>query len=674
MAEQGAQQRHAELSAALTEANYRYYVLDDPSIPDAEYDRMFAELVELETRHPELVTADSPSQRVGSTPLEKFAPVQHRVPMLSLSNGFDEDDVVAFDRRVREGLGLEVVEYSCEPKFDGLAVNLVYRDGAFVQGATRGDGSTGEDVTANLRTVRAIPLRIDLPAGTLVEVRGEVLMLTRDFDALNQRQRERGDKEYVNPRNAAAGALRQLDSRLTSQRPLSFFAYGIGAVEGVDLGPTHSGVLDLLARLHLPVAPQRSVVRGVDGLQGYYAHIGAHRAELPYAIDGVVYKVDSLEAQQRLGFIARAPRFALAHKFPAQEALTRVEGIDVQVGRTGALTPVARLAPVFVGGVTVTNATLHNEDEVRRKDVRIGDTVFVRRAGDVIPEVVSVVLERRPADAQEFVMPTRCPVCDSAVERSQDEAVSRCTGGLVCSAQRKQTLLHFASRRALDIEGLGEKLVDQLVDRGLVADPSQLYALREDDLIGLERMAKTSARKLIGAIERSRQTTLERFVYALGIRNVGEATARDLAQHFGTLDALRRATIEELLQVRDVGPVVAESIVRFFAEEHNARVMDALLSAGLRWPDVVSRRPAAGALAGKTFVLTGTLAELTREEAAAAIEARGGKVTGSVSARTDFVVAGDDPGSSKLAQAARHGVKVLSREEFVSLLDSTEVG
>jgi DNA ligase (NAD+) len=645
--------------------NRLYYAEDAPEITDAEYDALFRELQALETEHPQLRTPDSPSQRVGGAPLAQFAEVRHRTPMLSISNAFDEEEVRAFDKRMRETLAVEVVEYAVEPKFDGLAVSLIYRDGLFVQGATRGDGATGEDVTLNLRTIRSIPLSISKSEN--LEVRGEVLMYRRDFDALNQRQRDAGQKEYVNPRNAAAGAVRQLDSRITASRPLRFFAYAISEAGRVDWS-THAHALDRLEQWGFTVCPERDVVPDVDGLLAYYRRIGGMREQLPYAIDGVVYKVNRLDWQARLGFVSRAPRFALAHKYAAEEQTTEVLGIEVQVGRTGALTPVARLKPVFVGGVTVTNATLHNESELRRKDVRIGDTVVVRRAGDVIPEVVSVRAELRPAAAKVFQFPTECPVCGSAVVKNEDEAAHRCSGGLYCPAQRKQALLHFASRRALDIEGLGERLVDQLVDKDLVHTPADLYKLSENDLSGLERMGEKSAAKLVAQLGRSRQTTLERLIYALGIRNVGESTARDLARHFGDLDPLTRASEEELARVPDVGPVVARSIRQFFDEPHNRQVIEHLIERGVRWPTAVpAPRPQNAQV--KSFVLTGTLAGMSRDEARAAIEAKGHKVAGSVSKKTDFVVAGEDAGS-KLERARGLGVRILGEKEFLELLQN----
>ena len=641
--------------------NRLYYVEDAPALTDAEYDALFRELQELEASHPQLRTPDSPTQRVGAAPLAEFGEVRHRTPMLSIGNAFDEEEVRAFDKRVRENLGVEQVAYAVEPKFDGLAVSLTYRDGVFVQGATRGDGTTGEDVTANLRTVRSIPLKIK---SENLEVRGEALMYRRDFDALNQRQRAAGQKEYVNPRNAAAGAIRQLDSRITASRRLRFFAYAL--ISETD-SKTHSQALDRLEKLGFPVCEERDTVTGVEGLLEYYAKIGRTRAKLPYAIDGVVYKVNRRAWQGRLGFVSRAPRFALAHKYPAEEQTTQVLGIEVQVGRTGALTPVARLQPVFVGGVTVTNATLHNEGELRRKDVRVGDTVVVRRAGDVIPEVVSVRTEMRPAHAAVFEFPVKCPVCGSAVVKNEDEAVHRCSGGLYCPAQRKQALLHFASRRAMNIEGLGERIVDQLVDKELVHTPADLYKLAAKELEELERMGEKSAANLIAELERSRKTTLERLIYALGIRNVGETTARDLARHFGDLDPLMQASEDELLQVMDVGPVVARSIRQFFEEPHNRQVIRDLTKKGVQWPKVARAPRPAGAV--KSFVLTGTLSGMTRDAARAAIEAKGHKVAGSVSKKTDFVVAGEDAGT-KLDKARALGVTILQEKEFLEMLQN----
>ncbi|KVE33848.1 NAD-dependent DNA ligase LigA [Burkholderia sp. TSV86] len=673
-------ERATWLRAELERANYAYYVLDQPDLPDAEYDRLFIELQQIEAAHPELATPDSPTQRVSGEVASGFTPVVHDKPMLSLNNGFTDDDVAAFDKRVADGLDkqadlagtvTEPVEYACELKFDGLAVSLRYEDGRFTQASTRGDGTTGEDVTENIRTIRTIPLRLKgerLPR--VLDVRGEVLMFKRDFARLNERQRAAEQREFANPRNAAAGSLRQLDPKITAQRPLSFFAYGIGVLEGADMPDTHSGLLDWYETLGLPVNRERAVVRGVAGLLAFFRAIGEKRESLPYDIDGVVYKVNRRDEQDKLGFVSRAPRFALAHKFPAQEALTKLVSIDVQVGRTGAITPVARLEPVFVGGATVTNATLHNEDEVRRKDIRIGDTVIVRRAGDVIPEVVSAVLDRRPADVREFVMPDVCPECGSKIERLPDEAIARCTGGLFCPAQRKQALWHFAQRRALDIDGLGEKIIDQLVEQNLVRTPADLFNLGFSTLVELDRFAEKSAQNLIDSLEKAKHTTLSRFIYALGIRHVGESTAKDLAKHFGSLDRIMDASLEELLEVNDVGPIVAESLRQFFAEEHNRTVIEQLRAPGkISWPEgPPAPREPRGVLAGKTVVLTGTLPTLTRDDAKALLEAAGAKVTGSVSKKTDYVVAGADAGS-KLAKAEELGVPVLDEAGMQKLLE-----
>jgi len=671
MSAQSPAERAAFLRAEIERHNRAYYVLDAPEIPDAEYDCLFRELQDLEAAYPELATPDSPTQRVGGAPLPEFGQMTHAVPMLSLNNAFTAEEVVAFDRRCREALGSDQIDYACEPKFDGLAISLRYERGVFVQGATRGDGTSGEDVTQNLRTVRNIPLRL-IGSGypDVLEVRGEVLMLRADFAQLNERQCAAGEKPFANPRNAAAGSLRQLDPKVTAMRPLRFFAYGVADVAvfaAVGPAPTfHSEMMERLARWGFPLAAERAVVQGATGLLGYYEKIGALRRGLRYDIDGVVYKVNRIADQERLGYVSRAPRFAVAHKFPAEEALTTVEAIEEQVGRTGAITPVARLTPVFVGGVTVSNATLHNADEVRRKDVRVGDTVIVRRAGDVIPEVVAVVTEKRPILAPEYVLPKKCPVCGSAVEKPADEAIARCTGGLYCPAQRKQALLHFASRRAMDIEGLGEKLVDQLVEGGIVKTPADLYRLSADTLVRLERIAEKSAANLVVAIEKSKQTTLARFVFALGIRNVGEATAKDLARHFGTLAALMAADEAALERVPDVGPVAAGSIRRFFAESRNRGVIEDLLKAGVA-PEESAGLAVELPLAGKTFVLTGTLPTLTREVAQARIEAKGGRVSGSVSKKTDYVVAGADAGS-KLAKARELGVAILNEPQLKELL------
>ncbi len=662
------------LRAEIERHNHAYYVLDAPTIPDAEYDKLFRELQDIEARQPELRTNDSPTLRVGGVPIDAFPPVRHAVPMLSIKSETDTGPSGAetFDTRVRKILGLpndaSPVEYAAELKFDGLAINLRYEQGLLIQATTRGDGETGEDVTQNIRTIRSIPLRLSAQAPSVVEVRGEIFMSRPDFERYNERQRHLGKPALVNPRNGAAGSVRQLDPRLAAERPLSFFAYGLGETEGWPVPPTHSGVLDALLVFGLPVCVERIVAHGASELIAFHAAILARRDTLPFDIDGVVYKVNSLALQAELGFISREPRWAVAHKYPPEEQLTTVEAINVQVGRTGAITPVARLAPVFVGKVEVSNATLHNEDEVRRKDVRVGDTVIVRRAGDVIPEVVSVVPEKRPVMAPEFVMPKSCPVCGSSIEKPADEAIARCTGGLFCPAQRKQALLHFASRRAMDVEGLGEKLIDQLVDNAIIKTPADLFTLGLLALANLERMAAKSAGNLLAAIEKSRQTTLARFIFALGIRNVGEATAKDLARHFGALDALMAADIESLQRVPDVGPVVAASILNFFAEPHNREVIEQMRAAGVHWPESEPIRPTMSALAGKTFVLTGSLPSLTREAAKEMIEAQGGKVAGSVSKKTDYVVAGAEAGS-KLAKAQELGVTILDEDQFKELLE-----
>ena len=664
------------LTAELNRHIFAYHVQDAPTIPDAEYDKLFRELQELEAAHPEAVSVDSPTYRVGAAPIPEFKQVTHTVPMLSLNNGFTDEDVENFDRRVREGLGAVQADYASELKFDGLAISLRYEEGVFVQAATRGDGATGEDVTTNIRTIRAIPLRLHGSAvPKVLEVRGEVLMYKADFAKLNARQRDAGQKEFANPRNAAAGSLRQLDSRITAQRSLRFFAYGIGALEGVAMPDSHSKMLDWYHQLGLPVCAERAVVPGFEGMLAFYRDIGKRRASLPYEIDGVVYKVNRVEDQQQLGFVSRAPRFALAHKFPAEEALTQVQDIEVQVGRTGAITPVARLVPVFVGGVNVMNATLHNEDEVRRKDIRIGDTVIVRRAGDVIPEVVAHVPERRPFDAREFVMPANCPVCGSPIVKPEDEAIARCSGGWThCSAQRKGGLMHFVSRRAIDVEGMGDQLIEQLVDKGVVKTAADLYRLDMERLCALDRMAAKSAQNVLDALEKSKQTTLARFIYALGIRHVGESTAKALAQHFGSIDALLHAATWEngiqLLDVADVGPVVARSIAEFLSDEDNRALVAQLREAGMSWTEGAhSMAKSDSALAGKTFVLTGTLPTLSRDDAAAMIEAAGGKVSGSVSKKTAYVVAGADAGS-KLAKAQELGITLLDESALLALLQA----
>jgi DNA ligase (NAD+) len=672
------QSRVAQLLDLIRLYDFQYYVQDAPSVSDNEYDGLYRELQLLEAKHPNLVTPDSPTQRVGGAPVKAFSSITHRVAMLSLNNAFGEEELRSFDRRVREGLGLSQVKYAVEPKFDGLAITLTYENGIFTQGATRGDGYTGEDVTHNLKTIRSIPQRLNIQnPPKLLEVRGEVLMFKADFDALNQQQEVRGDKVFANPRNAAAGSLRQLDPNITATRPLSFFAYGLGASEGVPELNTHSACMDYLESLRLPVSDLRAVVNGAEGLLDFYKMVGAKRSGLPFDIDGVVYKVNSLSQQTELGFVSRAPRWAIAHKYPAEEALTIVEGIDVQVGRTGAITPVARLKPVFVGGVTVTNATLHNEDEMRRKDVRIGDTVSIRRAGDVIPEVVGVVLDKRPFSALQFTMPTECPVCGSHIKKQEDEAVARCTGGIFCAAQRKQAMIHFASRKAMDIEGFGDKLVEQLVDSNLANNLADIYRLDFHTLANLDRMAEKSAQNIIDALNKSKKTTLARFIYALGIRNVGEATAKDLARYFGNIESIQNAGIEQLQQVPDVGPIVAESIVNFFAEAHNREIINSLIApekevgAGIHWDMVAAQSNATGIFTGKTFVLTGTLPTLGREDAKALIENVGGKVSGSVSKKTDFVVAGADAGS-KLTKAQELGVNVIDETDLLKMLSDIE--
>lgn len=677
MASQEATRRAAQLREQIRFHDYRYYVLDSPAVPDAEYDRLLRELQTLEAQHPELITPDSPTQRVGGKPLDMFQPVRHAVPMLSIRTETDISDqgAIAFDARVRRELGLSEtdpqIEYVCELKFDGLAINLRYEHGVLVQAATRGDGETGEDVTQNIRTIGQIPLSLEGSCPSVVEVRGEVYMARPDFERYNDRQRELGLPTLVNPRNGAAGSIRQLDPALAARRPLKFFAYGLGEVQ--DWRPeTHQEVLDQLDAWGFPVNRVRAVVQGAQGLVEFHQDIAKKRDHLPFDIDGVVYKVNSLALQEKMGFVSREPRWAVAHKYPAEEQMTVVRDIDIQVGRTGKLTPVAKLEPVFVGGTTVSNATLHNEDETRRKDVRIGDTVIVRRAGDVIPEVAGVVLDKRPADVGAPFdlfqrLSGKCPVCGSAIVREQGEADWRCTGGLFCPAQRKEALLHFASRRALDIEGLGDKLVEQLVDGGIVSTPANLYKLDMTTLANLERMGEKSAANLLAAIAHSRQTTLARFIYALGIRNVGEATAKELARHFGTLDNFIAADEARLQQVADVGPIVAQSIVAFFAESHNREVIAQLRASGVNWAEHEGERVGTLPLSGKTFVLTGALS-MSRDEAKESLEALGAKVAGSVSKKTDYVVAGAEAGS-KLDKARELGVPVLDEQQLLALLD-----
>ncbi|MDX1496080.1 MAG: NAD-dependent DNA ligase LigA [Salinisphaeraceae bacterium] len=677
------------LRKQLDEHNYRYYVLDDPQIPDADYDRLFRELEALETEHPELITADSPTQRVGAEPSGAFDSVEHAVPMLSLSNCFDAQELEDFDRRVRKGLGLDGsdsdIGYVAEPKLDGTAVSVRYEKGQLVRAATRGDGRTGEDITANVRTIRAVPLKLrgdHLPE--VLEVRGEVYMPLKGFHEYNQRAEAAGEKTFVNPRNAAAGALRQLDPKLTAARPLAAYFYGWGVIEGWDLPKTHSKILEHYRAWGLPVNPLIENVQGVGGCLDYYERVGKQRAELAYEIDGIVYKVDRLDWRESLGFVSRAPRWAIAHKFPAEEAMTVLNDVEFQVGRTGALTPVARLEPVFVGGVTVSNATLHNMDEVARKDVRIGDTVVVRRAGDVIPEVARVITEKRPTNAAKVEMPANCPVCESEVVRLEGEAVARCTGGLICQAQRHGALVHFVSRRALDIEGLGEKLITQLLEIDRLQSPADIFTLAAEEIAALDRMAEKSAQNVIDAIEKSKQTSLARFLYSLGIREVGESTAQALASHFGSLEALIEAAEADLptanaekakdryprlSSVPDVGTIVAGHICSFLHEPHNREIIQRLQDYGVHWPNVEQASQQSQHLGGKTFVLTGTLPNLTRDEAKARIQAAGGKVTGSVSKKTDYVVAGEAAGS-KLTKAEELGIKVLDEAGLEALLEA----
>ncbi len=664
----------SQLRAELERHNHAYYALDAPTIPDAEYDKLFRELQSLEAQHPELLTADSPTQRVGGKVLDGFKPVRHAVPMLSIRTETDTEASGAsnFDTRVRNSLGVEdEIAYNCELKFDGLAINLRYERGVLVQAATRGDGETGEDVTQNIRTIHCIPLHLNGCAAEVLEVRGEAYMRRKDFERYNEKQREQGLPTLVNPRNGAAGSIRQLDPALAAKRPLSFYAYGLGEVKGWSLPATHSGILDALQQFGLPVCEERAVVQGAQALADFHRRVAAQRDTLPFDIDGVVYKVNSLKLQAELGFVSREPRWAVAHKFPAEEQLTVVRDIEVQVGRTGKLTPVAKLEPVFVGGTTVSNATLHNEGEIRRKDVHIGDTVIVRRAGDVIPEVVGVVLERRPANAQVFVMPAMCPVCGSKAVREEGEADARCSGGLFCSAQRKQAILHFAGRRAMDVEGLGDKLVEQLVDENIIRSLPDLYRLDGATLAALERMAAKSAQNIVDALEISKNTTLNRFLFSLGIRHVGETTAKDLARYFGKLDTIMQADAQRLLALPDVGPVVAQSLVDFFGEAHNREVVQQLRELGVHWEEHAGTSTQTLPLSGKTFVLTGTLASLSRDEAKSRLEVLGAKVAGSVSKKTDCVVAGTEAGS-KLDKARELNVPVWDEAALLEQLKAYE--
>jgi len=661
--------RARELREQIQEHNYLYYVLDAPDIPDVEYDRLLRELETLEARYPELITPDSPTQRVGAEPVKAFGQVIHEIPMLSLGNAFSDQEMSDFDKRIRESLEIDAVEYMAEPKLDGLAISLIYEKGLLTQGATRGDGVTGENVTRNVRTIPSVPLRLrgkNIPG--LLEVRGEVFMPKKGFTELNKAQAARDEKQFANPRNAAAGSLRQLDPRITRTRPLTMFCYGIGKVEGKSMPDRHNDIMQLLRDWGLRINPDAKIVNGLNKCLDYYKKMAQRREKLAYEIDGVVYKVNQIEQQQKLGFVSRAPRWAIAYKFPAQEEMTRLLAIDVQVGRTGALTPVARLEPVFVGGVTVTNATLHNEDEIRRKDVRVGDTVIVRRAGDVIPEVVSVVKTRRPKKTKPYRFPEKCPECGSEIIRLEGQAIARCSGGLYCPAQRKEAIKHFASRRAMDIDGLGDKLIDQMVEQGLIKDVADLYTLSQEKLAGLDRMAEKSAVNIMSALDKSKQTTLARFLYALGIREVGETTARTLAEQAGSLEAITKLDEEQLQALPDVGPIVARSITTFFHQAHNRDVIKKLQKAGIHWPDIEPQTANDKPLTGKTFVLTGTLASMTRDEAKNKLQALGARVSSSVSKKTSYVVAGADSGS-KLTKAQALGVPVLDEAMLARVIE-----
>ena len=657
--------RIAELRELINLHNHRYYVLDEPSIPDAEYDRLMAELIELEKNHPDLITPDSPTQRIGAVPMDAFSEIKHLTPMLSLANAFNEDEMESFDRRVRERLEIDEIEYAAETKLDGLAINLIYKNGVLMSGATRGDGTTGEDVTINVRTIKSIPLRLlgdGLPEQ--LEVRGEIFMTRQGFNDLNARQKLKNEKIFLNPRNAAAGSLRQLDPHITSERPLTFVTYGTGHYAGAVLPDNHVELLLHLRQWGLPVSPETKKVKGLSGCISYYQTIFQRRAKLEYDIDGVVFKVNHFNQQERLGSVSRAPRWAIAYKFPPEEELTKVIDIELQVGRTGILTPVARLEPVFVGGVTVTNATLHNEDEIKRKDVRVGDTVIIRRAGDVIPEIVKVVKEKRTNEIKEFKMPGKCPVCGSDIERTEGEAAIRCSGGLFCSEQQIQAIIHFASRRAMNIDGLGNKLIEQLVEKGLINNVADLYTLTMDELAVMDRMAEKSAKNIINALEKSKYTTLDSFIYALGIREVGEATARELANNFGTFHALRKATQAQLERVPDVGQVVAKHITTFFTQKHNNEIIDQLIAAGVYWDEVKVNRKLP--LIGKTFVITGTLEKMKRNEVKKVLQELGAKVSSSVSTKTDYVIVGSDPGS-KAEKASKLNITMLNEQDFIAL-------
>ncbi|ENO1697284.1 NAD-dependent DNA ligase LigA [Vibrio cholerae] len=663
-------QRLTELRKTLHEHGVRYYVEDAPTIPDAEYDRLMRELLELEAAHPELMSSDSPSLRVGGRPLDAFESVVHEIPMLSLDNAFDDSELDSFYRRMTDRIpAVQHSAFCCEPKLDGLAVSLLYENGVLTCAATRGDGTTGENITENVRTIKSIPLRLqgaDFP--TRLEVRGEVFMPKAGFEALNARALKKGEKQFVNPRNAAAGSLRQLDSKITAQRPLAFYAYSVGVIEGGELATSHYQRFLQLKGWGLPICPETKLVTSLAEVKAFYQDILQRRQSLAYEIDGVVIKVDDIQLQERLGFVARAPRWAIAYKFPAQEELTLLNDVEFQVGRTGAITPVAKLEPVFVGGVTVSNATLHNADEIERLGVMVGDTVVIRRAGDVIPQIVSVVLERRPENAKSIVFPTRCPVCQSDVERVEGEAVARCSGGLICQAQRKEALKHFVSRKAMDVEGLGDKVIEQLVDREMVSTPADLFRLRAGELTILERMGPKSAQNVIDALNKAKQTTLPKFLYALGIREVGEATALNLAQHFLSLEAIQQASLEQFIEVPDVGVVVASHLQAFFAQDRNQQVINELLEQGITWPALTAAPVAVdSALAGKIVVLTGSFTQLSRNDAKAALQALGAKVTGSVSKNTDIVFAGEAAGS-KLAKATELGIQVFDEQALIEFL------
>ncbi|PSW11114.1 DNA ligase [Photobacterium rosenbergii] len=664
------QQQLDELRELLAYHGHRYYVEDNPEIPDVEYDRMMQQLLAIEAENPELVTVDSPSQRVGGKPLDGFTQITHEIPMLSLDNAFNDEDLHAFEKRMLDRLLSESsLTYCCEPKLDGLAVSLMYENGVLIQAATRGDGTTGENITENVRTIRSIPLKLrgeGWPAR--LEVRGEVFMPKKGFEALNEKALKKGEKTFANPRNAAAGSLRQLDSKITATRPLSFYAYSVGVVEGLELAPSQYDRLVQLKGWGLPMCPEIRQLASMDEVIAYHQEIGGKREALPYQIDGVVIKVDDVAIQQRLGFVARAPRWAIAYKFPAQEELTTLKNVEFQVGRTGAITPVAKLEPVFVGGVTVSNATLHNADEIARLGVMVGDTVIIRRAGDVIPQIASVVESRRPADAKEIIFPDVCPVCESKVERVEGEAVARCSGGLFCQAQRKEALKHFVSRKALDVDGCGEKIIEQLVDREMVATPADLFKLSAGVLTVLERMGPKSAQKLVDSLSSSKLTTLPRFLYSLGIREVGEATAANLAMHFGTLPDIEAATKEQLVEVQDVGEIVAAHVYNFFREEHNLTVIKELIEVGIHWPAIEQRdEDVELPLDGKTVVLTGSLSQLTRSDAKAALQNLGAKVTGSVSKKTDLLVAGEAAGS-KLTKAQELGIEIWDEQQLVDFM------